>query len=64
MATLAATGRIEPAATAVPILIALTSNSLSKAVIARANGGRDYARPVLLGLAMVLAATWLGWWLG
>jgi uncharacterized membrane protein (DUF4010 family) len=64
VATLAATGRIEPAATAVPILIALTSNSLSKAVIARANGDRDYAGSVLLGLAMVLAATWLGWWLG
>ena len=47
-----------------PILIALTSNSLSKAVIARTSGGRDYARPVLLGLAAVLAATWLGWWLG
>ena len=64
VATLAAAGRIEPAATAVPILIALTSNSLSKAVIARANGDRDYARPVLLGLVMVLTATWLGWWLG
>ncbi|KZC19346.1 MULTISPECIES: MgtC/SapB family protein [Rhodanobacter] len=64
VASLAAAGRIEPAATAVPILIALTSNSLSKAVIARTSGGRDYARPVLLGLAVVLAATWLGWWLG
>lgn len=64
VAALAAAGRIEPAATALPILIALSSNSLSKAVIARTNGDRDYARPVLLGLALVLAATWLGWWLG
>jgi uncharacterized membrane protein (DUF4010 family) len=64
VAALAAAGRVEPAATALPILIALSSNSLSKAVIARANGDRDFARPVLLGLAIVLAATWLGWWLG
>lgn len=64
VAALAAAGRVEPAATALPILIALSSNSLSKAVIARANGDRDYAWPVLLGLALVLAATWLGWWLG
>lgn len=63
VAALAAAGRVEPAATALPILIALSSNSLSKAVIARANGDRDFARPVLLGLAIVLAATWLGWWL-
>lgn len=64
VAALAAAGRVEPAATALPILMALSSNSLSKAVIARANGDRDFARPVLLGLAIVLAATWLGWWLG
>lgn len=64
VAALAAAGRVEPAATALPILMALSSNSLSKAVIARVNGDRDFARPVLLGLAIVLAATWLGWWLG
>ena len=64
VATLAAAGRIESAATALPILIALSTNTVSKAVIARLNGDRDFARPVLLGLTLVLATTWLGWWLG
>ena len=64
VATLAAAGRIETAATAVPILIALTSNTVSKAVVAWVSGQREYSRPVLAGLAVVLAATWLGWWLG
>ncbi|MFC5437107.1 MgtC/SapB family protein [Rhodanobacter umsongensis] len=64
VATLAAAGRIEPTAAAVPILIALTSNTVSKAVVASIGGEREYARPVVAGLAVVLAATWLGWWLG
>lgn len=64
VATLAAAGRIETAATAVPILIALTSNTVSKAVLAWFGGEREFARPVVSGLAVVLAATWLGWWLG
>ncbi|MFC5526903.1 MgtC/SapB family protein [Rhodanobacter ginsengisoli] len=64
VASLAATGTIDTAATAVPILIALSANTLSKAVLAGVSGGRRYARSVVLGLAVVLAATWLGWWLG
>lgn len=63
VASLAAAGKIAPAATVVPILIALTANTLSKAVLAGINGGRRYAGSVALGLAAVLAATWLGWWL-
>ncbi len=64
VATLAAAGRIETAATAVPILIALSTNTVSKAVVAWMSGEHEYARAVLAGLAVVMAATWLGWWLG
>jgi ABC-type Mn2+/Zn2+ transport system permease subunit len=42
------------------ILVALTANTVSKAAIAAAAGGRAFARPVIGGLAVVLLATWAG----
>lgn len=59
-ATLSAQGSIAPAGAVVPILVALTANTASKAVIAAAAGGWAFARPVIGGLAVVLLATWAG----
>jgi len=63
-ATLAAQGSVPAAQTVAPILVALTANTLSKAVVAVTAGGGAFARPVIGGLALVLAAAWAGAWLG
>lgn len=63
IATMAAAGTIEPGTVALPILLALSTNTLSKTVVAGVSGGLAYARPVIAGLALVLASTWFGWWL-
>lgn len=63
VATLVAAGKLAPTAAVLPILAALTANTLSKAVMAAVSGGAGYARPVVLGLALVMGATWAGWWL-
>lgn len=59
-ATLSAQGSIAPAQAVAPIVVALTTNTVSKAVIAAAAGGRTFARPVIAGLMVVLLATWAG----
>jgi uncharacterized membrane protein (DUF4010 family) len=63
-ATLAAQGSILAPQAVAPILVALTANTVSKAVVAAAAGGKTFARPVIGGLALVLASTWAGAWLG
>lgn len=52
--------QIEPKAAAIPILAALTTNSVSKAVFAWVGGGAGYALRVIPGLALVTAAAWAG----
>lgn len=54
---LVAAGRLEAAAAVVPVLAALTSNTLSKIVAALAGGGR-FAWHVGIGLVVSMAATW------
>ena len=43
-----------------PILIAMTTNTITKAVIAHSSGGRPFAMRVIPGLVLVIAAAWLG----
>lgn len=59
-ASLAADGSIAPQQAMWPILLALSTNTVSKAVVAVLGGGRAFARPVIAGLALVLACTWAG----
>ncbi|MGN6237715.1 MgtC/SapB family protein [Dyella sp.] len=59
-ASLAADGAIAPHQAMWPILLALTTNTVSKAVVAVLGGGRAFAQPVIVGLALVLACTWAG----
>ena len=45
-------------AAVIPILLGLTSNTVTKAVFAIAAGGRNYASRVIAGLAISIALTW------
>lgn len=52
--------QIAPQAATIPILAALTTNSVSKAVFAWIGGGAGYALRLIPGLALVAAAAWAG----
>ncbi len=60
VATVAASGKIDPTATVLPILAAMSTNTLSKAVVAWMSGGRAYALRLIPGLLVVIAAVWAG----
>ena len=61
VASLVAAGKLPAAEAAVPVLAALTTNTVSKAVVALALGKRRYALQVWLGLALVVGAAWTGY---
>ena len=63
-ASLMAAGKISSAQAVGPILIGLTTNTLMKAVVAFKSGGIHYATRIVPGLALMIAAVWLGAWLG
>lgn len=63
VASLAATGKLSAESAVIPILVAFSINSISKAVIAVISGGKEYSRQVISGLVVQVAATWTGWWL-
>jgi uncharacterized membrane protein (DUF4010 family) len=60
VASLVAAGRIPPAEAVLPILLALSTNSLTKMVFAAVGGGRAFALRVVPGLVLVAAAAWAG----
>ncbi len=60
VASLVASGRVEPADAALPILAGFTTNSITKAVLAWTAGGRRFAFEVWPGIAIVLAGAWAG----
>jgi uncharacterized membrane protein (DUF4010 family) len=64
IAGLVAAERITAAHAVVPILLAFTTNTCTKAGFAIATGGRAYGVPVVGGLALVLAAAWAGMFAG
>jgi uncharacterized membrane protein (DUF4010 family) len=51
-------------AAALAVLLAITSNALTKVVLAGTAGPRPYLVRVLLGQLLVLGATWAGWLAG
>lgn len=61
VAALVAAGRMDAHEAVVPILAALTTNTVSKMVAAQVTGGWSFARPVGLGLLALIAAAWVGW---
>jgi uncharacterized membrane protein (DUF4010 family) len=57
-ASLVDSGRLSAADATIPVLAALSTNTVSKAGVAIALGTGTYARSVVAGLAVVLGATW------
>jgi uncharacterized membrane protein (DUF4010 family) len=60
-ASLAHEAQISTADATLAVLAGLTTNTVSKGVLAGALGGRRYALPVCVGLALLLAGAWAGW---
>lgn len=58
VASLVSAGKFTPAESVVPILAGLTTNTLSKIVIAIPSGGWRYAIKIIPGLLLVLGAAW------
>ncbi|HYP56712.1 MAG TPA: DUF4010 domain-containing protein [Beijerinckia sp.] len=60
MASLAASGKISAQESVLPILLGLSTNTLSKFAFAILGGGRAFALRVVPGLALVILAAWAG----
>ncbi len=60
VASLVASGKVTPQDAVVPILAGLTSNTLSKIIIAGSSGGWAFAVRVVPGLVFVALAAWAG----
>ena len=63
VASLAAASKLSAESAVIPILVAFSVNSVSKAVMGVISGGKDFSRQVILGLIVQVSATWAGWWL-
>ncbi len=60
VATLVASGKVTPQDAVIPILAGLTSNTLTKIIMAATSGGWAFALRVVPGLVLVALATWVG----
>lgn len=60
VASLVADGKLQATQAVIPVLAAMTTNSVSKAVFAFTSGGWRYGWQVMIGLFFVLAAAWIG----
>jgi uncharacterized membrane protein (DUF4010 family) len=60
IATLVASGKVPPQDAVLPILAGLTSNTLSKIIMAAVGGGWAFALRVVPGLVLVAVAAWVG----
>jgi uncharacterized membrane protein (DUF4010 family) len=58
IASLAAAGKLPPDQAVLPILAGLSTNTLTKAVLAVTAGGRVYALQIIPGLLAVIGAAW------
>ncbi len=61
MAEMSATSALGVEQASLAVLVAFTTNTLTKAALAWSAGGRGYARVLLPGLALMLAAMWGVW---
>lgn len=64
VASLVTAGKLPLDAALWPIIAGLSTNSLMKAAVAFHAGGSAYAARIVPGLVLVIAAVWLGVWLG
>jgi uncharacterized membrane protein (DUF4010 family) len=63
VAELGAQQRIDADGAVFAILLALSTNTLTKIALARTAGGADYAWRMIPGLVAMLVALWAGWWI-
>jgi uncharacterized membrane protein (DUF4010 family) len=61
VAELGAQRRIDETSAVFAVLLALTTNTVTKITLARTAGGADYARRMIPGLVMMVVALWAGW---
>jgi uncharacterized membrane protein (DUF4010 family) len=59
IASMSASGQLHQQGAVLAVLLALTSNTLTKSVLAVTSGPRSFGLRVNIGLVLVLAATWL-----
>lgn len=59
--SLVVSGKLDPGAAAIPILAALSTNTISKLIVALVSGGRRYAMELAPGLLSLAGGAWLGW---
>lgn len=64
VAALVAAGRLEPSEAVLPILAALSTNTVSKMAAAYGTGGTRFLLPVAVGLVLVIAGAWAGYGIG
>jgi uncharacterized membrane protein (DUF4010 family) len=60
VASLVADGRIKPPQSVIPILAAVTTNTITKMAFAITAGGRTFTLYVVPGLILIVAAAWAG----
>lgn len=60
-ATLAASERASTHFATLAVLVALSTNAVSKSVVAFSMGNRQYALELVPGLVLMVAAAWAGW---
>ena len=60
IASLVASGKMGAADAISPILAALSTNTVSKIIVAWTSGGRSYALRLIPGLLLVISAAWAG----
>lgn len=60
VASMVSSGRLSPQESIVPILAALTTNTITKVVVAISSGGRRFAMQIIPGLILVILAAWFG----
>lgn len=61
IATLVGAGKLTARESALPILLALTTNTVTKVAVAATAGGFAFACRVIPGLILVILAAWAGW---
>jgi uncharacterized membrane protein (DUF4010 family) len=59
VASLVASGKLDPREAAIPILAGLTTNTVSKVILSFTAGGISFAARVTPGLVLVVAAAWI-----
>jgi uncharacterized membrane protein (DUF4010 family) len=59
VASLVAAGKMSARDALIPCLAGLTTNTVTKAVLAITGGGRRFAIQIIPGLMLVIAAAWI-----